>query len=74
VNGNVSVQVAASDNVGVTKVELHVDGVLKKTSTSAPFTTNWKSNSASPGGHELKCKAFDAAGNTTFSSPVTVYK
>ncbi len=72
VSGNVSVQVAASDNVRVVKVELYVDGVLTASATSAPFTTKWNVRRASAGAHTLQCKAYDAAGNVGVSSAVTV--
>ena len=76
VNGTVSVVVSASDNVGVVKVELYVDGVLSTTTTSAPFTTKWNSNPkpVAKGAHTLQVRAYDAAGNIGNSAPVTVYK
>jgi hypothetical protein len=72
VSGNVVVTVSASDNVGVVKVELYVDGVLKATSIASPFTTKWNSRQAAPGNHTLQTKAYDAAGNSALSAPVTV--
>jgi hypothetical protein len=72
VNGNVSVTVNASDNVGVTRVELYVDGKLTSTSTAAPFTTNWNARKAARGTHTLQCRAYDAAGNVATSATVTV--
>ncbi len=74
VKGKVSVKVTVGDNVGVTMVQLYVDGVLKDTKTAPPFTTKWNTAQASAGAHTLECRAFDAAGNDTWSSPVTVYK
>ena len=68
----VSVTVAATDNVGVTRVELYVDGGLAATSTTAPFTMKWNSRSVKPGTHLLQVKAFDAAGNSALSQGVTV--
>ena len=71
---NVSVVVNASDNRGVTKVELYVDGVMKASSTSSPFTTKWNIRKASAGPHALQCKAYDAAGNVGVSTVVMVRK
>jgi thermitase len=71
---NVSVNVKTSDNVGVKKVELYVDGALAATSTSAPFTTKWNTKKAAAGAHSLQCKAYDGAGNAGVSPSVTVYK
>ncbi len=74
VSRNLSVTVNAADNVGVTRVELYVDGVLTGTSSAAPFTTSWNPRKASVGTHTLVCKAFDAAGNATNSAGVAVVK
>jgi hypothetical protein len=70
----VSVQVNATDNVAVVKVELYLDGVLKSASTTAPFSMNWNSRKATSGAHTLQCKAYDAAGNVGASANETVYK
>lgn len=69
-----TVQVAVSDNVGVVRTELYVDGVLAGTSTAQPFSIKWSLRKAAAGAHELQCKAYDAAGNSGSSTPVTVYK
>ena len=69
-----TVQVIASDNVGVVKNELYVDGALVATSTAAPFTIKWNTRKAAAGAHELYCKVYDAAGNAAMSTPVTVFK
>lgn len=69
----ISVGVSASDNVGVARVELYVDDVVKDISTLSPFTTRWNHGAATPGTHSLMCKAYDVAGNVGQSSAVTVY-
>jgi thermitase len=74
VPGLVSVSVSATDNVGVTKVELYVDGSLYSSSTKAPFTTKWNTRKASRGLHSLQSKAYDSAGNIGNSPTVSVYK
>ena len=71
VTGKVSVLVDASDNVGVTKVMLYVDGRLKAQVTASPFTIRWYANT---GSHTLQTRAFDAAGNSSFSAIITVRK
>jgi subtilisin family serine protease len=70
----VSVTVNTGDNVGVTRVELYVDGAIKATSTAAPFTTKWNSNKASRGAHTMQCRAYDARGNVGYSQTITVYR
>lgn len=73
VSDSVSVKADASDNVGVSKVEFIVDGVIKGEDTTAPFTYSWNSASYSNGSHSVKAKAYDAAGNNSvYSISVTV--
>ena len=72
VNGTVSVTASASDNVGVSKVEFYVNNTLKHSVTSVPYSYNWITNKVSDGSYTLTAKAYDAAGNTGISSPVTV--
>jgi thermitase len=74
VTGTVNVEVVANDNVGVVRNELYVDGVLKASSTSAPFTLKWNTRKAAAGMHVLECRAYDLAGNMGNSSSVTAYK
>jgi subtilisin family serine protease len=71
VSGTVPVQGTASDNVGVTKIELDVDGAAAATVTSSPFSFSWNSASKPNGSHTLTVKAFDAANNVG-STSVTV--
>ena len=72
VAGMVSVNATASDNVGVTKVEFYVDGVLKSTDTTSPYSFSWDSTSVANGSHSLTAKAYDAALNVGTSTAVSV--
>jgi hypothetical protein len=72
VSGTVSVTATASDNVGVTKVEFYLDGVLQSTDTTSPYAWSWNSATASNGTHSLTAKAYDAANNSGTSSAVSV--
>ena len=74
VTGTVNVEVQANDNVGVIRNELYVDGVLKASSTTAPFTLKWNTRKAARGMHVLECRAYDRAGNVGTSASVTAYK
>jgi phosphatidylserine/phosphatidylglycerophosphate/cardiolipin synthase-like enzyme len=67
-----TVNVDAADNVGVTRVELWVDGSLSSTDATAPFSFTIRSLNLSTGTHTLQAKAYDAAGNTGASSVVGV--
>lgn len=70
-SGTVTLSASASDNVGVTKVEFYVDGALKATDTSAPYSASLDSTTLADGSHSLVAKAYDAAGNVGTSSTVS---
>ncbi len=71
VSGTVAVSVAASDNVGVTKVELYVNGALSGTSATAPYSFSWDTSAMADGAATLTAMAYDAAGNKTTSGAVS---
>jgi hypothetical protein len=65
--GVAPVQATATDNVGVTRVEFYVDGVLQAVQTTppaaSPYTWNFETTSVANGSHTLLVLAYDAAGN-----------
>ncbi|WP_052519322.1 Ig-like domain-containing protein [Archangium violaceum] len=63
VRDEVDVLVEAEDDVGVTRVELYVDGRRVDTDEHAPYRLEWDSTEVPDGRHELLIKAHDAAGN-----------
>jgi hypothetical protein len=63
VSGTVSVTASASDNVGVTQVRFYVDGSLKTTDTSSPYSYSWDTTGYSDDSHTVQAVAYDAAGN-----------
>ena len=74
VSGTVKIYVSATDNVGVTKVDLYLDGAFFNSSTSSTPVFSWNTRGAAKGSHKLQAYAYDAAGNIGPSSVVTVYK
>src|SRR3954454_11417008 len=72
VSGTTSVSASASDNVGVTKVEFYLDGALKSTDTTSPYSWSWDTTTATNGSHSLTSKAYDAALNVGTSTTVNV--
>src|SRR6185436_3137817 len=72
VSGTVSVSATAADNVGVSRVELLVDGSLAGTDTSSPYAIGWNTTTAANGAHSLQTRAYDAAGNVGSSAAVGV--
>ncbi|MFZ6658391.1 Ig-like domain-containing protein [Undibacterium sp. TJN19] len=70
-SGNITLSATATDNVGVTKVEFYVDGALKASSTTSPYSTTLNSTTLSNATHSLTAKAYDAANNIGTSSAVS---
>jgi len=70
-SGAITLAATASDNVGVTKVEFYIDGALKATDTTSPYSTTLDSTTLANGSHGLVAKAYDAANNVGTSSTVT---
>jgi subtilisin family serine protease len=72
VSGTTTVSASASDNVGVSRVELYVDGSLAGTDTTSPYSFAWNTTTVANGSHSLQTRAFDAAGNSGSSATVSV--
>lgn len=70
-SGTITFGATATDNVGVSRVEFWLDGVLKDTVTTAPFTLQVNSAQLANGAHSLVAKAYDAAGNSATSTAVS---
>ena len=69
---SVSVTVASSDNIGVTRAEIYINDRLTASSTSGNFTFNWNTSKLARGTYALQSRAYDAAGNTASSAVVSV--
>ena len=72
VTGLIGVDVAATDNTGVDRVELRVNSTTVAVDTSAPFAFTWDSTGVPNGMANLVAHAFDAAGNSKASTAVAV--
>jgi YD repeat-containing protein len=73
VSGTVPVTASASDEVGITGVQLLVDGAaLGAEDITDPYSAAWDTTAVTDGSHALTAVARDAAGNTTTSAPITV--
>nr|WP_246356684.1 S8 family serine peptidase [Pyxidicoccus fallax] len=68
--GTVNLTAIASDNVGVTRAELWVNGRLRLTDTSAPFAFAYDTSLDGNGPVTLEARAYDAAFNGGRSGPV----
>jgi subtilisin family serine protease len=72
VSGLVNVTVSASDNAGISKVELYRNDVLVGTKTSYPYIFTWDTTREENGQYTLQSKAYDKADNAGVSSLITV--
>jgi hypothetical protein len=75
-NEPLNVEVTASDNVGVVKVEifLNTEAAPVAVMTAAPWRTTIDVSALQPGTHTLRAKAWDEAGNFSNFAIVTVVK
>ncbi len=71
-----SVEVSANDNIGVTRVDLLIDGNVVDSETqqisAGVYRFGWDSNAVSDGPHSLSAVAVDAAGNRGTASAISL--
>ncbi|HKF20948.1 MAG TPA: alkaline phosphatase family protein, partial [Candidatus Angelobacter sp.] len=73
VSGTVTVTATASDNVGVTQMQLLIDGsVVASNTNSTSISFSFVTTNFTNGAHTIVSKASDAAGNVGTSATVTV--
>lgn len=71
--GNTIVTAAASDNIGVAKVDFYLDSINSTavaSVTSAPYSFTWDPSTVANGPHTLYARASDVAGNTSQTSVI----
>jgi hypothetical protein len=73
-NRSTNVDVRATDNVAVTRVELFINGSFFGASTSSAPRFVWNTGSIPNGTYTLQSFAYDAAGNIGASSVISVRK
>jgi len=66
--GTVQIDATASDDVGIERVELYVDGVLLATDTSAPYSFTFDTRITWNGTHALSIIAYDQVLQTATAS------
>ena len=73
VSGIVPVTATATDNVGVTSLQIQLDGVnLGAAGAASPVTVSWNTAFSANGLHRLRAIARDLAGNIGTSADVLV--
>lgn len=74
VSGKQKINITASDNTGVSRIDLYIDGVLRRSVTNRnSLTYTWNTNKETPGSHIIEARAYDEANNEGMSR-VVVYK
>jgi len=68
VGGIVNIQVSASDNDQVTKVEIYIDDELRSTDVTSPYAWFWNTTTAGNGTREIKAIAYDNLGQPSTHS------
>jgi ELWxxDGT repeat protein len=69
---SVTVAASATDGRGVSRVEFYVGASLLGTDSTSPYSVSWNTASLANGTYSLTARAFDAAGNSATSTPVSV--
>jgi poly(hydroxyalkanoate) depolymerase family esterase len=72
VSGTIAVTASASDNVGVTRVDVLVDGAIAGSDAAAPYSVSVDTTRLANGSHSLVARAVDAAGNAGSSPAVSI--
>lgn len=71
-SSTVTIQANASDVSGISKIEFRVNGTLKCTDTTAPYSCAWSVPQPKNVTYTLQSKAYDVANNSAVSTNVTV--
>ncbi|HWU86332.1 MAG TPA: S8 family serine peptidase [Kofleriaceae bacterium] len=72
VAGTVTIAATASDNVGVTRVAFYAGSTFLGVDTTEPYSFTWDTTTGGNGTVALLARAFDAGGNLSDSTKVTV--
>jgi bacterial leucyl aminopeptidase len=72
VTGTTTISANASDNVGVARVDFLVDGTVRGSDTTSPYSYAWDTTTTGNGSRTLVARAYDAAGNVGTSASVAV--
>jgi hypothetical protein len=68
VSGTVEIQVSATDNVGIDKVELYIGDTLVGSDSQSPYTFSIDTTKYEDGTYTITAKAYDTSGNTAEAS------
>ena len=74
VNGNITITVAAFDNIAIEKVDFFLDGVFYESDSNFPYEVNWNTVqlNVSEGNHTWYAKAYDTSGLINQSESIVI--
>ena len=73
VNGTISIEIIATDNIGVNNVELSINGILRNTLSDFPYLYDWDtSQEIDDQSYVISAVVSDTSGNIGFIPPVSV--
>ena len=73
VNGTISIEITATDNIGVDNVELSINGIPRDTLSDFPYVYDWDtSQEIDDQSHVISAVVSDTSGNIGFIPPVSV--
>jgi subtilase family protein/Big-like domain-containing protein/fervidolysin-like protein len=71
-SGTVTINVYATDDIGVSAVQVRIDGNAVCGLSNAPWSCSWDSRTVSNGFHTIQATAWDTSGNGTNTATITV--
>ena len=73
VNGTISIEIIATDNVGVNNVELSINGIFRNTLIEFPYLYDWDtSQEVDDQSYVISAVVSDTSGNIGFITPISV--
>ena len=68
IGNTTNISVAATDNIGVSRIDILIDSNKVISTNSSKYTYKWNSRKTSSGTHTITAIAYDAAGNSSKAS------
>jgi hypothetical protein len=73
ISAKTRISISATDNTGVTQVNIYIDGTLVDAGGAPPYLYDWNTRKSTYGSHVITATAWDKAGNRSTAS-ITVLK
>jgi len=74
VSGTITIEISATDNIGVEYINLSIDGIPRDTLTTFPYTYEWDTTSETDDeDHVISIIVSDSSDNISYVPPVSVF-